>query len=314
MGLRIARRGRVVLDADFRLIGANRGSESDSCLYRTMRAMRLAGAFAVTVCLLGAPASVPPTPELTRAREELVRIQKLVEAGGAPRAKLDEAKSALAEAEDQAMLRETLYGSHRIEDLTEELSKKMVEGAKRLVLRQQERVTRQRKLVEAGVAAPTTLTPFIEDMDFRRRTLDLAESRVRLWNQLVEMARAEQVRQAELEAEQQAALRMAESDPTYGILTPASLKRLESSYERMFGRNLPISAKGDTAFHRSMGFDHRGRIDVALSPDTSEGRWLRTWLDASHVPYLAFRSAVPGQATAPHIHIGPPSLRLRVAD
>ncbi len=26
--------------------------------------------------------------------------------------------------------------------------------------------------------------------------------------------------------------------------------------------------------------------------------------------YIAFRSVVPGQATGPHIHIGPPSLRI----
>ncbi len=276
-----------------------------------MEFVRALAIFACVAQMFGAPL---PTPELTRAREELKKIESLVEAGGLPRARLDDAKAALAEAEDQAMLRETLYGTHQVADLSEDLSRRMVESAKRLVTLQQLRVTRQRRLVEAGVAAPTSLTSHIEEMDARRRTLDLAESRVRLWNQLLEMARAEQVRQAELEAENQAAMRMAEADAAYGILTPAQLKRLESEFERYFRQPLPISAKGDTVFHRSLGFDHRGRVDVAVSPDTSEGRWLRYWLETARVPYLAFRSAVPGQATAPHVHIGPPSLKLRAAD
>ncbi|MDX1984689.1 MAG: hypothetical protein SFV51_30735 [Bryobacteraceae bacterium] len=272
--------------------------------------MRFVCATAICVCSLIAA----PQPELERARDELRRIEELVAAGGLPRVRLDEAKAAVAEAEDEVLLRQTLYGSHKVEDLTEDLSRRMVTGAKRLMDRQQERVTRQRKLVEAGVAAPGSLTSLIEEMDQRRRTLDLAESRVRLWNQLLEMARAEQARQAEMEGDQLAAMRASEADPAYGILSPASLRRLESEYERTFARSFPISAKGDTVFHRSIGFDHRGRIDVALNPDTAEGRWLRSWLDAASIPYLAFRSAVPGQATAPHIHIGPPSLRLRAAD
>jgi hypothetical protein len=59
-----------------------------------------------------------------------------------------------------------------------------------------------------------------------------------------------------------------------------------------------------------MGFDHTDRVDVALTPDSPEGQWLREYLEANHVPYFAFRSFVPGQATGAHIHIGPPSLRL----
>lgn len=265
----------------------------------------------MSVCAFAAETTSLPTPELTHAQQELTRIQTLVESGGLPKARLDEARAAVTEAEDQAAVRQLLYGTQKLEDLTEEASKKMVETARRLVNVQQARVTKQRKLVEAGVSAPTSLTPFIEEMDARKRTLDLAESRVRLWNQLLEMARAEQARQAEVEAEN---ARLTEGDPAYGILTPGGLKRLETEYERTFRHPLPISAKGDTVFHRSIGFDHRGRVDVALSPDTAEGRWLQIWLEAAKVPYLAFRSAVPGQATAPHVHIGPPSLRLKTTD
>jgi len=73
---------------------------------------------------------------------------------------------------------------------------------------------------------------------------------------------------------------------------------------------LPVSADGETAVHQAMGFDHRNRVDVALFPDTAEGKWLRHYLEASSIPYYAFRSLVVGKATAAHIHIGPPSTRL----
>jgi hypothetical protein len=62
-----------------------------------------------------------------------------------------------------------------------------------------------------------------------------------------------------------------------------------------------------------MGLDHRNRVDVALNPETSEGLWLRQLLEKLHIPYLAFRSAVAGAATAPHIHIGTGSSRLKLA-
>ena len=82
----------------------------------------------------------------------------------------------------------------------------------------------------------------------------------------------------------------------------------------MLFRSLPVTANGETAVHRSMGFDHRGRIDVGLTPDSEEGAWLRHYLENAKIPFLAFRRMIPGQATAPHIHIGPPSNRIKAAD
>ena len=60
-----------------------------------------------------------------------------------------------------------------------------------------------------------------------------------------------------------------------------------------------MRARGSTAVHRAMGFDHTGRIDVALNPDALEGQWLRKYLDSKDIPYYAFRIAIPGKATAP---------------
>jgi hypothetical protein len=67
---------------------------------------------------------------------------------------------------------------------------------------------------------------------------------------------------------------------------------------------------GETAVHRAMGFDHRGRVDVALAPDAPEGEWLRAYLMLKRIPFFTFREAVPGKATGAHIHIGPQSVRL----
>ena len=62
--------------------------------------------------------------------------------------------------------------------------------------------------------------------------------------------------------------------------------------------------------HLSLGYDHTGRYDVAVHPDDLEGFFLTTLLDSWGIPYIAFRSAVPGQSTGPHVHIGMPSLRV----
>ncbi len=59
-----------------------------------------------------------------------------------------------------------------------------------------------------------------------------------------------------------------------------------------------------------MGFDHRGRIDVAIHPLAPEGIWLRRYLRSRKIPYYAFTFAIAGKATAAHIHIGPGSNRL----
>src|SRR5205823_9545879 len=90
------------------------------------------------------------------------------------------------------------------------------------------------------------------------------------------------------------------------------LKPLEVAFAKKFDRTLPISADGETAVHRALGFDHRGRIDVAIHPDQSEGRWLLEYLVDHHIPYFAFRHAVPGKATGAHIHIGPMSTRIKL--
>ena len=50
-------------------------------------------------------------------------------------------------------------------------------------------------------------------------------------------------------------------------------------------------------------------MDVAVSPDSQEGRALMVYLRRAGIPFIAFRNKMRGWATGAHIHIGTPSLR-----
>jgi hypothetical protein len=245
-------------------------------------------------------------------RMEVDRLRIMAETGSIPRSRLEAAQAELADSEDNSILRRTLYGSNRIEDFTKEQSDLMVMAAQRLVDRQKERYEHTKNLVAEGIVPRVTLSTMLEDLEFRRKALDLANFRAKLVEELAEQARAE----GDLD----------ETGPLFrfrptierfegaGLFRESDFLRVAGAFQRQFGRALPVSAKGDTALHRSLGFDHRGRIDVALNPDQREGSWLRSYLQRTRIPYYAFRAAVRGKATAPHIHLGPPSTRYRIAD
>ena len=87
---------------------------------------------------------------------------------------------------------------------------------------------------------------------------------------------------------------------------------IEEFFLARFGRKLPVSAWGQTTLHDRLGFDHRKAVDVAVHPDTAEGRALLEYLRRERVPFIAFRHAERGIATGAHVHIGEPSARLPV--
>ena len=118
------------------------------------------------------------------------------------------------------------------------------------------------------------------------------------------MARAEQ-RFKELEEEELAYY--SEGSVTFW---ERDLPSIDAIFFQQFGVALPISAQGETEVHRSLGFDHRDRVDVALHPDDEAGFFLISLLETWGIPYIAFRSAVPGQSTGAHVHIGPRSERI----
>ena len=97
---------------------------------------------------------------------------------------------------------------------------------------------------------------------------------------------------------------------TTGSWSIAGLSAVQQFFSNSFGKPLPTSTIGQSATHNRMGWNHRNAVDVGLHPDSAEGRALITYLQSAGIPFLAFRGAIPGVATGPHIHIGSPSHRL----
>jgi hypothetical protein len=244
--------------------------------------------------------------QVAAARADLAKVQTLVAAGALPRARLAKAEAALADARDAAFLSRTAYG----QDLTVDQADEMIATANRRLERRQHALDEAGSLVAAGAAPTISLQPFLEDLERERQECRLADSRAKLVRELSDMASAEE---AYLNTLTQASAKAAGLNAEFAADGPsvyATYARVEAAFEEHFGKPLPVSALGETAVHRAMGFDHRGRVDVALHPDAPEGVWLVQYLTANRIPFYAFRQAVKGKATGAHIHIGPMSTKL----
>jgi hypothetical protein len=86
--------------------------------------------------------------------------------------------------------------------------------------------------------------------------------------------------------------------------------RVEDFFMSRFKRALPLTAFGQSELHNRWGLDHRNSMDVGLHPDSVEGKALIKFLISEQIPFLAFRTSVPGVATGPHIHVGNGSHRI----
>jgi hypothetical protein len=273
--------------------------------------------FLCALAVTGRAAQVTVDPNdsaIVRAQANLENVEKLVISGVLPRLRLDQAKENLVDAGDVAILHQTLYGK----ELTIDQADEMIEAAQRRLDRKRHALKDMQDLLNRGIISKAELTTYSEDLDRATHELDWAKSRARLIIDLNAMVRAEE------DAEKLASL--AESIRTAGQLQlpltsraqverfdgngqfgPAVLAKVQLAFQKRFGSTLPISANGETSVHRALGFDHRGRVDVGVSPDQPEGLWLRRYLIDNQIPYFAFRSAVAHQATGAHIHMGPPS-------
>jgi len=85
--------------------------------------------------------------------------------------------------------------------------------------------------------------------------------------------------------------------------------KVQRFFSDTFNKQLPIAVFGQGAIHDRWRLDHHNAMDIQLHPDGPEGRALLEFLQKNGIPYLAFRAAIPGTATGPHIHIGRPSHR-----
>ena len=240
--------------------------------------------------------------------QDLDRLKALVEMGAAPRAALEKAQAAISDRTDDAILKRTLYGDLKVEDITDANVAEMIGAAERRVERVEQRLAELKPLVDQGIYARNTLDPLNEDLTERQRTLRLAHERAAFVQRLAEMARAEQAAQSETPepAIAKPAWQRFDGRTPFNV---AQMRSLFAAYVKKFGREMPVSAYGATAFHKALGFDHSGRMDVQLNPDSPEGEWTMKLLETLDIPYFAFRGAVAGSASGAHIHVGPPSLR-----
>ncbi|HEV1286332.1 MAG TPA: hypothetical protein VNU44_13515 [Bryobacteraceae bacterium] len=252
--------------------------------------------FFVVLCSMKAGESTA----VINARQEIQRVQWLVNTGALPPVKIAEAQQNLEDAMDEAVLERTLYG--HVEESSEEQASEMVAGAQRRVDRQQKKVSRINEMIALDLVPPGDRIDLEKELSSREDALQQANVRAALLREIATMAHAE--------AEPHAHGLIEEKTPGSRLIEPKELKALTLAFEKQFSEPFPISAKGMTAVHRALGMDHTGRVDVALNPDSPEGIWLREHLDELGIPYYAFRAAIAGKATAPHIHIGPGSTRL----
>lgn len=227
----------------------------------------------------------------------------MVEAGAAPRVQLDQAEELLADSQDMAVLQRTLYA----DDLRQSETVAMIAAAERRLERRTKALAKAQKLVEGGVLPRQSLGTYQEEVEMCRRELAVANSRADLVRELAALARGAA---PPLARGRSLFSGLTERYSGKGALSARDLSGLERAFHSKFFKALPISAQGDTALHRALGFDHRSRVDVAIHPDQPEGIWLMKYLTEHRIPYVAFRHAVPGRATAAHIHVGPQSTRI----
>ncbi len=193
-------------------------------------------------------------------------------------------------------------------DRVEQSARDMLAAAERLADRAAERADRLSAEARKGNMPLPVAVSAREDAERARQTVAMATERAAMLSELIEMARADEQRPAGARMVNLATMRY---DGSGRLIRPTELAQLSSQFYRRFSRQLPISAWGESSTHLLYGFDHRGRVDVAVNPDAPEGLWIRSWLERQRIPYYAFRTAVLGRATGPHIHIGPGSVRVQ---
>ncbi len=268
--------------------------------------MRFVTLFVILAFALALPCFADQdSPAVERARAELSKVQGLVGTGVLPRVRLAQAQDELADVQDDAAIRDSLYQK----DITVEQADAMVALTAKRVERRQKAMDERNKFLAEGIIAKSEVSDTQASLDQAKRENGWAVTRAQLAREMVELAKNEQeiMRQLELSAAAPPSNGLVEHFVGSNNFKMSQFAGIEKAFERRFAHPLPVSAMGETEVHKTLGFDHRNRIDIALQPDVAEGKWLRGYLSSHNVPFFAFRSAVPGKATGAHIHIGPAS-------
>ena len=279
-----------------------------------LKLLWLAAAMAVLACAqkpadAPSPSSVELTledPSVLRARMEVDRMKILVENGTVSRARLEKAELELLDKQDEAMITRALFGK----DVNVQQAAETVAAAERRLERRKKTLDEQTKQLAAGLIAQQDLINSRDDVDRAQKDVDWAVARGKLVKQVEFMAAAEaDMMNRLLTMSPLESRKLMEHYDGKGTFTTDDRRRVESAFLARFARPLPVSADGASSVHRSMGFDHRGRVDVPVNPDAPEGVWLRHYLTANRIPFFAFRMAIAHKATGAHVHMGPASTR-----
>ena len=197
----------------------------------------------------------------------------------------------------------------------QELLKKQLVGLERNVVNAEEKLAQSQKLFAEGLISK-------RELEAGERAVAQAKDEVAEVNRRLGSAESE-IAGTLLEAETEAKLRRSKPLPRGGMISTAALIRynggagwalsdswkVQRFFMDAFKKPLPIAVFGQGAIHDRWRLDHRNSMDVSLHPDGPEGQALLNFLRANGIPFLAFRSAIPGTATGPHIHVGRPSHR-----
>ncbi|HEY5885973.1 MAG TPA: hypothetical protein VIT88_14895 [Pyrinomonadaceae bacterium] len=172
-----------------------------------------------------------------------------------------------------------------------------------------------RKLVADGLVARNELSAAEQVIAAATARLEATKKQIAdSDNLIVQIKEAEKTEKALAKAQAAQSRRLVQpvSMRYYGMAGWAlsNISSVQAFFSSNFGRPLPISTMGQSNTHNAMGWDHRNSADVGVHPDSAEGRALIGFLQSKGIPFLAFRGAIPGVSTGPHIHIGYPSGRL----
>lgn len=222
--------------------------------------------------------------ERERAITRLERLREAYEAGAISRRELQE-----AEAEVRDLERRLRSATEQPRELGPEEARRRVDDARYDFEKAADKARRLRELWEAGAAARI-------EYEQAQAAAERAETYLKLNQELARLVEAV----ANMPARSTGPLGS-------GGFTTGTFFFLQDSFFKEFRYPLPVSAFGPSETHEKMGFDHDGRVDIALHPDSPEGRWLAAQLEVHRVPFLAFRNAAPGKATGAHLHLGFPS-------
>jgi vacuolar-type H+-ATPase subunit I/STV1 len=228
-----------------------------------------------------------------------------------------ESKATTQEAANQASDPRTslIDASHEYKSSAQQLAQLQEDEIKKA----SEKLEQLRQLVADGLVARIELDQGEQALDAIKAKLAATKTQISNSEQLIAQIEAE--RRAKSETPSLAARSASQKPVSYAAPTIlryrgstswsiVNLSGIEAFFFERFGHFLPTSAVGQSATHDRLGLDHRNAVDVALHPDSIEGKALVNYLQSQGIPFLAFRGPIPGVATGPHIHIGNASHRL----